>query len=38
MCKVAALAREGYEFYAREAEEFAAASLVASSEAMPHEG
>jgi metal-responsive CopG/Arc/MetJ family transcriptional regulator len=33
-----ALAREGYAFYAREAEEFAAASLAASSEAMSHDG
>jgi metal-responsive CopG/Arc/MetJ family transcriptional regulator len=31
-----ALAREGYAFYAQEAEEFAAASLAASSEAMSH--
>jgi metal-responsive CopG/Arc/MetJ family transcriptional regulator len=36
--EVEALAREGYSFYAREAEDFAAASLAASSEAVDHVG
>jgi metal-responsive CopG/Arc/MetJ family transcriptional regulator len=33
-----ALAREGYAFYAEEAEEFAGASLAAVSEAISHGG
>ena len=33
-----ALARDGYAFYAREAEEFADASLAATSEAINHGG
>jgi metal-responsive CopG/Arc/MetJ family transcriptional regulator len=33
-----ALAREGYAFYAGEAEEFAEASLAATSEALSHDG
>ncbi len=32
-----ALAREGYAFYAREAEDFAAVSLAASSEVVRHD-
>lgn len=38
MCQEDALAAEGYQFYAREAEEFAEASQSAVSEALAHGG